>query len=827
MCINIRHVSEHFYYSRPFGFLKSNKMNKIFLFSLLFICCLITSCRKDDITPIGGQDVLGNAENVSFIIQIIDEKNNGIPNATLMMQGIGNNFTSDQNGFIIVKNISVPTIGIYTTVLAPSYHKQIKLLDGEDSSNNIKYIKMVPITQTKTIATGSEDWINGGGKLKLPNVLILPHGSTYQGNVIVYSNYFDPDTRDFLMEAPGNMLALNADNEITTLASMGMYRIELFSESGEALKLRQGDKATLSFPIATLQKDILDNTVPLWSLNEETGLWIREGEASLNGQFMVAEVSHFSFWNLDFFYDFEEICFTFKTNDGNLISGLNLNILVNSSFPMAFETTNSEGKICLRIPLGQLIKIHASLADYTLQSFEVGPFSTGASDVELFFVYDITEVKGKAVTCEMNPVKNGFGFAYASVGGQTQQIIQLKEDGSFRYYTTIANALTLINTDNNQSYNTIFTIDQLENNIDLGTVMLCENAEGGKISGYVLIDTNEDGLGDTPVKNQRILIDPFPYQEGQTKTIYTNDLGYYELTVLPGGYSVGSYDEVSGYTYIGCGDFSIDDTNNDKGEIEGTHELFPIVLPNEHDQDNNFIYSITGSGTIGGKVMIDMDNDGVGDKTAQGMVILYGHTYKSTPRKNITTDENGRYRTANDVLPYLGTVEFSNKLFLTPVSDYDATPDPDGDDRSLGPNYTIPIRLKNNEVDDDNDFVVSINKSVITVRVLEDMNDDGIGDVGLEGQRIELYHRSATGVPQSPLVHSRITLSDGYCTFYVDQPGEYVLYFIGSPDYSAKSGVDIIPDNNPTNATSEKFFLPVDIVGKEYDDGNTFIVKKN
>ena len=80
-------------------------MNKIFLFSLLFICCLITSCRKDDITPIGGQDVLRNAENVSFIIQIIDEKNNGIPNAVLTMQGIGNNFKSDKNGFIIVKNI--------------------------------------------------------------------------------------------------------------------------------------------------------------------------------------------------------------------------------------------------------------------------------------------------------------------------------------------------------------------------------------------------------------------------------------------------------------------------------------------------------------------------------------------------------------------------------------------------------------------------------------------------------------------------------------------------------------------------------------------------
>jgi hypothetical protein len=798
-------------------------MNKIFLYSLLFLCCLIISCRKDDITPIGGQDVLENAENVSFIIQIIDEKNNGIPNAALMMQGIGNNYTSDQNGFIIVKNISVPATGIYTTVLASTYHKQIKLLNGKDNSNSIKYIKMVPITQTNTIATGSEDWINGRGKLKLPDALILPNGSTYQGNVIVQSNYFDPDEKDFLLEAPGNMLALNTENEIITLASMGMYRIELFSESGEVLKIRQGDKATLSFPIADIQIDKLENTIPLWSLNEDTGLWGQEGEAILNGQYVVAEVGHFSFWNLDLPFEFEEICFTVKSSDGDLISGLNLDFLVNNVFPMGFETTDNEGKVCGRIPLGQSIKINVILKDLLVQSFEVGPFSPGAADVELLLTNRLTEVKGIAVTCEMAPVSNGYGFAYSAAGGQLYQIIHLSEDGSFRYYTTTSEGLTLVNANNNQGYNTTFTAAQLENDIDLGTVLLCENAAGSKISGYVLIDTNEDGLGDTPVKNQRILI----RQEGQTITVYTNDLGYYELTVLPGVYLVGTYDEVSGYTYIGCGDVSVDDINNDKGEIVGNSELVAIVLPNENDQDNNFMYSVTGTGSISGKVMIDLDNDGVGDKTAQGMVILYGPTYHLEESRSIETDENGRYKTKKDVLPHLGTVEIAYKQLFTAVSDYDVTPDPDGDDRSLGPNHTIPIRLKNNEVDDDNDFVVSINKSFITLRVLVDTNDDGTGDVPLGGQYIQLYNRNESGVPISPLIQSGTSSTDGYCTLPVDQPGEYVLYFIGSPDYSAKSGVDLIPDNNPANATSEKFFLPVDIIGKEYDDGNTFIVKKN
>ena len=159
---------------------------------------------------------------------------------------------------------------------------------------------------------------------------------------------------------------------------------------------------------------------------------------------------------------------------------------------------------------------------------------SGAADVELILSNKVTEVKGKAVTCEMEPVTNGYGFAYNVTGGHLYQIIPFEENGSFRYFTNTPDVLTLVNINNNLSYSVEYSAAQLENDIDLGMVLLCANTEGSKISGYVLIDTDEDGIGDAPVKNHKVLIDPFPYQEGQTKTVYTNDLGYYALTVIPG-----------------------------------------------------------------------------------------------------------------------------------------------------------------------------------------------------------------------------------------------------------------------------------------------------
>ena len=62
-----------------------------------------------------------------------------------------------------------------------------------------------------------------------------------------------------------------------------------------------------------------------------------------------------------------------------MISGLNLDFLVNGVFPMAFETTDDDGKVCGRIPLEQAIKINVSLRDSLLQSFEVGPFNVRGS----------------------------------------------------------------------------------------------------------------------------------------------------------------------------------------------------------------------------------------------------------------------------------------------------------------------------------------------------------------------------------------------------------------------------------------------------------------
>ncbi len=809
-------------------------MNKIFNYSFLLMLLLVFSqCRKDEITPINGESILDDAENVSFLIQIIDEKNNGIPNATLTIKGVIQPLMSDNNGFVFVDKLTIPNAGLLTTVTANFYHKQIKLLNGASNSKNTKFIKMVSDGNFHTIATGTESYISNGGKLKLPEVLLLPDGSPYKGNVNVKNNYFDPDEKDFLLAAPGNMLGLDANNNFTTLASLGMYRIELFTPNGEPLKIKAGEKALLSFPIADIHKGKVGNTIPLWYFNEETGLWVREGQALLNNDYMVAEVSHFSIWNCDLFFDFVELCFTLKTPDGTPVNGVILSFNLDQFFPVGFDQTNDEGKVCGRIPLDKPIRIDVLINNTLVQSFDVGPFSLSSADVELILTNKIIEVKGKAVSCDMNPVSNGFGFAKNSNGGYLLQVFNTNSDGSFSYFTSsFDQKLTLVNLDDAKTKIVELNAPQLDNDVDLGLLSICDGTLVSSISGKVWIDEDEDGTSDVPYEFRTVVISQFTSTSSFYQEVQTDWGGNYSLILPPGDYQIAIPPQPNDqYSVIASGDLSSDGTTIneiDEGILRQYSPINCTVDLNEQDENNDFQLSPKGIGTLSGKIMIDLDNDGIGDKTAEGIKVNFGDIFNTS----VCTNENGAYKSDNDLQNYLGTINIGDQNWYGLYNDgiirsVDESPDPDGDDSSQGANLSIPIRLKRNEIDADNNFVFWIARSKVVCRVLADTNNDGVGDTPLIQQKVELYYRNVAGTPTITRVGEGSTNEAGYFVFHGIEPGEYVIYYLGDGNYTAINNIDLIPDNNPVNPSGDAIFRSVDIVGKEYDDGNTFIVKKN
>lgn len=127
-------------------------------------------------------------------------------------------------------------------------------------------------------------------------------GAAYTGQVTTKMLYLDPDDKNFAAKMPGgDLAAVRTDGSDAMLLSYGMTKVDMTGDQGQKLQLKEGEKATLTFPVPDTLKTNTPANIPLWSFNEETGLWEEEGSAtydSANGVY-VGQVSHFSWVNLD------------------------------------------------------------------------------------------------------------------------------------------------------------------------------------------------------------------------------------------------------------------------------------------------------------------------------------------------------------------------------------------------------------------------------------------------------------------------------------------------------------------------------------------------
>lgn len=125
-------------------------------------------------------------------------------------------------------------------------------------------------------------------------------GEAYKGEVNSSMLYLNPDDKNFSEMMPGgDLAAVRTNEEVVQLVSYGMTQVNLTDDKGNKLQLKDGKEADLTFPIPESLKDKTPSQIPLWSFNEETGLWEEEGVATLQGDVYVGKVKHFSWVNLD------------------------------------------------------------------------------------------------------------------------------------------------------------------------------------------------------------------------------------------------------------------------------------------------------------------------------------------------------------------------------------------------------------------------------------------------------------------------------------------------------------------------------------------------
>ncbi len=136
--------------------------------------------------------------------------------------------------------------------------------------------------------------------LPASGLIVESTGAAATGAATVTVTPIDPAKQSGAM--PGSYTVSVAGGGVAPIESFGAIHVSLQDATGRKLNLAAGKKATIRIPVASRSTNP-PATIPLLYLDEATGIWKSEGQATLKGTapnaYYEGEVAHFTYWNAD------------------------------------------------------------------------------------------------------------------------------------------------------------------------------------------------------------------------------------------------------------------------------------------------------------------------------------------------------------------------------------------------------------------------------------------------------------------------------------------------------------------------------------------------
>jgi hypothetical protein len=228
-------------------------------------------------------------------------------------------------------------------------------------------------TQTLTVPSST-------ARVVLPAAaLARPDGSVPSTQVEVQLTPINPSTNGDLM--PG----LFGVSPTQPIESFGALQVTFTDKAdGAKLQLAAGKTATIRIPAVSRGGAALPVSIPLFYLNETTGVWVQEGTATLMGtspsQYFEGTVTHFSTWNADQIFDTVYIHGCVRNADSSVavkghVWGEGSNYVGKNNVP-----SKSDGSFSLAVKKNAITRI------YGASNFKYSPsqdVTVGAVDVTL------------------------------------------------------------------------------------------------------------------------------------------------------------------------------------------------------------------------------------------------------------------------------------------------------------------------------------------------------------------------------------------------------------------------------------------------------------
>ena len=257
------------------------------------------------------EQLAAEPELASVRLTVLDDEGFSVPNVLLATdQG---ETTTDSEGRAELDALPGTTTIIRATGTGfATQVKRVALPEGQTSADIVMALRGLeaPLTLTDVENGGSVTGTDGAFLSVPAGAIVDADGNPVTGDIDVFLSPVDISDERAIRAFPGEFEGIAEDGEETLIATLGVADFT-FSQSGSQLSLAESQTAVIRIP-AYVTDDLNGSplaagaSIPLWFLNEETGLWTEEGAGTLisdsnspSGFSLEAEVTHFSWWNID------------------------------------------------------------------------------------------------------------------------------------------------------------------------------------------------------------------------------------------------------------------------------------------------------------------------------------------------------------------------------------------------------------------------------------------------------------------------------------------------------------------------------------------------
>lgn len=551
--------------------------------------------------------------NISGIVK----DTNNIPLEGITVDFNGNKIVTNSQGLYQFNDISKDNDRIVLKFSNQDYFDVVRSEENlENKTNYTINVKMIKRQYSETsnhliidAENGGEINIDNGSKVELaPKSIVDANGNNYTGNVHTSLAYLDPTSDNFAELIPGgSMEAIREDGSDTMLISYGIIKVELRDDNGNLLQLKndENSKALIEVAVPDSIKNSAPETIPLWYFDEEKGIWVEEGFASLNEEKTkyIGYVAHFTDWNCDVPADDQAVIFGYvKDNSGNPVSDVFIKL------GQIYAITDANGYYIRRVPAN--IDIETSIPDFFGVKIE-GPtvnLAPGEEKEVSFTLPNIQNVEGSLLDNKGEPVSGYVTIRwddyYVSVYALNGSfIVSLPENVNNIEYTAFGNDSTSVSGNENlkelpngkliivlgnetvvTGKNEVFIngvkIDGFDNfsfgfidNFDNSLYIVCGNSENIYQSNESWFAISVEGIDVSKVGKYDISIDNefggfALYSSVQKKYVYSSTPFTLELTRVD---SVGGL--IEGKFYGSTTEIAEGDTNMKEGNVSGSFSV--------------------------------------------------------------------------------------------------------------------------------------------------------------------------------------------------------------------------------------------------------------